>query len=153
VLVLKILKSMDQSHLQRGDHGGNKRLPTFAVCPECECVFGPLSHLSRRYCSMKCKAKAQATGRRVQRKSTRKARAAQSLVRCHIAAGNLVRPTQCEECGADGRIIEAAHYDYNQPLHVRWLCRSCHVRWDKAEPKQGTFIVGQKEERVQEVAK
>jgi len=38
-------------------------------------------------------------------------------------------------------MIEAAHHDYDQPLHVRWLCRSCHVRWDKREPKNGTVVV------------
>lgn len=32
-------------------------------------------------------------------------------------------------------LIEAAHYDYSRPLDVRWLCRSCHRRWDHADPK------------------
>jgi hypothetical protein len=63
------------------------------------------------------------------------------LVRYHIARGNLIRPARCEECDASSRRIEAAHYDYDQPLRVRWLCRSCHVRWDKRQPKGATFIV------------
>lgn len=33
--------------------------------------------------------------------------------------------------------IEAAHYNYEDPRNVRWLCRSCHVRWDQKEPKGG----------------
>ena len=142
MLTLKVIKSVDQRHLLRDSRGGNKQLPTFAGCPHSASTFGPLGQLARRYCSMECKARAQATGRRVQRKSTRKARTAQNLVRHQIAAGNLVRPMKCEECGAGGRKIEAAHYDYDQPLYVRWLCRSCHVRWDKRNPKQGTFVVG-----------
>jgi hypothetical protein len=37
--------------------------------------------------------------------------------------------------------IEGAHYNYDEPLRVRWLCRSCHRRWDKLEPKGGTYLV------------
>src|SRR3954449_11573088 len=51
-----------------------------------------------------------------------------------LRAGTLVRPAACEECHTAGR-VEAAHYDYVQLLEVRWLCRSCHVRWDRAQPK------------------
>ncbi|MFQ6047992.1 MAG: hypothetical protein ACE5K7_01350 [Phycisphaerae bacterium] len=56
-------------------------------------------------------------------------------------AGHITRPSVCEECGATDRKIEAAHYDYDEPLRVRWLCRSCHVRWDRREPKGATFVV------------
>lgn len=51
-----------------------------------------------------------------------------------IKRGILTRPTVCEECGKDGT-IQAAHYDYDRPLDVRWLCPRCHYRWDHAEPK------------------
>jgi hypothetical protein len=74
-----------------------------------------------------------------------KARNAQSLVRYYIVMGHLLRPTACEECGATDRKIEAVHCNYDQPLNVRWLCRSCHVRWDKREPKNGTFVVKSKD--------
>ena len=46
-----------------------------------------------------------------------------------IQRGELVRPNVCEECGT-GAFTEAAHSDYSKPLEVRWLCRSCHRRWD-----------------------
>ena len=52
-----------------------------------------------------------------------------------IKTGRLVRPTTCEECGANDRKITAAHYDYARPLDVRWLCHACHVVWDHQEPK------------------
>lgn len=116
-----------------------RRPPTFVRCEVCRTKF-KAAHLSRRFCSPKCRVEAQATGRRRFRRTISKARSAQSLVRYHLQAGNLVKPGCCQECGAS-RKIEAAHYDYDQPLLVRWLCRSCHVRWDKREPKGGTFVV------------
>lgn len=62
-------------------------------------------------------------------------RAAEGRVRRAIKAGRLARPGVCQECGIAGR-IEAAHADYAKPLEVRWLCRSCHVRWDHAISKR-----------------
>lgn len=58
----------------------------------------------------------------------------ENAARRAVAAGRLVRPRQCEQCGQQGT-VEAAHYDYRQPLNVRWLCHSCHMKWDHAEPK------------------
>jgi hypothetical protein len=60
---------------------------------------------------------------------------ASSAVRRALQRGALVRPTTCEECRAADVAIEAAHHDYALPLDVRWLCRRCHRRWDKADPK------------------
>ena len=54
---------------------------------------------------------------------------ARYAVRAAIKRGELVRPTSCEECGRES-FIEAAHGDYSRPLDVRWLCRTCHRRWD-----------------------
>lgn len=54
-----------------------------------------------------------------------------------ILAGRLVRPNNCEQCGASGRFedgrsaIQAHHDDYNKPLHVRWLCQPCHHEWHR----------------------
>jgi len=124
---------------RKGEKGGNRKKQTFKICDCCGKEFGPVDHLVRRFCSYACKVKAQTTGRKVFRRTIAKARAAQSLVRHHILAGHIIRPEKCEECGKHGR-IEAAHYDYDKPLEVRWLCRSCHVKWDKAEPKHATVI-------------
>lgn len=57
-----------------------------------------------------------------------------SAVQQALRTGRLIRPAACEQCG---RICkpQGAHHDYSLPLDVRWLCRSCHSRWDMAEPK------------------
>jgi len=52
-----------------------------------------------------------------------------------IRKGLLVRPDNCEACQRSGCQIDAAHYDYAEPLRVRWLCKSCHTMWDAREPK------------------
>lgn len=119
---------------------GNKKPQTFRNCAQCGVRFGPLPRLSARFCSQACKVLAQTTGRLTRRKTLTVARSAQSLVAYHVKAGNIIKPSQCEECGSDGR-IEAAHFDYSRPLDVRWLCVPCHRRWDKREPKGATVVV------------
>lgn len=42
-----------------------------------------------------------------------------------VRTGRLTRPCLCQFCGGTGP-IEAHHRDYNEPLHVQWLCRPCH---------------------------
>lgn len=118
-----------------------QRPPTYKACEGCGVTFGPLGHLARRFCSKACAYKALATGRKVTRKTIRKARNAQSLLRYHVQAGHIIRPSVCEHCGATGRRIEGAHDDYDEPLRVRWLCKSCHSRLDKAHPKGVTYRV------------
>lgn len=49
--------------------------------------------------------------------------AARSRVRWAIAGGRLERKP-CERCGEPNTI--GHHEDYDQPLTVTWLCRSCH---------------------------
>lgn len=117
------------------------RPQTFRNCEVCGIKFGPVDHLKVRFCSYACKVIGQRTGRKVTRKTIPKARTAQSLLAYHIKAGHIVRPISCEECGCSDRKIEGAHYNYDEPLSVRWLCRSCHVRWDKAEPKNATIRI------------
>ena len=130
------------------------RSPVFLLCRQCSQLFGPVDRLGRRYCSKACAYAAAPTGRRTIRRTMTKARSAQSLLRYHIQAGHITRPTICEECRATDRTIEGAHFNYDEPLRVRWLCVSCHRRWDKREPNHATMIVqryekftGQKAER------
>lgn len=142
MLILKEKRSDAGGRPRRVGRGGNRKPRTYSICPACLCVYGPPDRRSRRYCSSACKEAAQRTGRRRLRRATAKARSAQSLVRYHVKAGNLARPGACEACGTASGRIEAAHFDYDQPLRVRWLCRSCHVRWDRREPKGGTRVIG-----------
>lgn len=114
---------------------------TYLICKHCNKVFGPVDKLRQKYCSKPCSNAGKTTGRKKLRKTITKARSAQSLLRYHIQAGHIVRPTTCEECGCTDRKIEGAHFNYDEPLRVRWLCVSCHRRWDKREPKNATFVV------------
>lgn len=75
------------------------------------------------------------------------ARNAQNMVAYHLRKGHLTRPTICESCGVESDKIEAAHEDYSKPLEIKWLCRSCHVKLDKANPKGVVVnVVKEKEE-------
>lgn len=114
------------------------RPQTFRDCDHCRQRFGPLDRLSRRFCSTSCwYAKRRAGGRAPRAKPTREARNAQRTLKYHVDVGHITRPSVCEECEAHGVKIEGAHFDYAEPLRVRWLCVSCHRRWDNADPKGG----------------
>lgn len=139
--ILKELKSGASNPQRPMRRGGNRKPRTYSICPRCLCIYGPLARHARRYCSRACTIEAQRTGRTRLRRPTSSARRAHGLVNYHIKAGNLARPLACEVCGITGKRIEAAHFNYDEPLRVRWLCRSCHVRWDKVDPKGGTVIV------------
>jgi hypothetical protein len=59
-------------------------------------------------------------------------RRAGRAVKAATERGALARPTRCEGCGVPGP-LDAAHVDYEPPyLNVRFLCRLCHVRFDRA---------------------
>lgn len=49
---------------------------------------------------------------------------AHSIVSRALTNGEL-KKEKCELCGSDD-FVDAHHEDYNAPLSVRWLCRSCH---------------------------
>jgi hypothetical protein len=48
---------------------------------------------------------------------------ARSYAGTYLRRGKLQRSV-CEGCGA---VAEMHHDDYDKPLEVRWLCRSCHL--------------------------
>lgn len=49
-----------------------------------------------------------------------------------VALGKIARPSTCEKCGKVGH-VDGHHADYDKPLDVVWLCRSCHVRLTREE--------------------
>ena len=53
---------------------------------------------------------------------------AHSMLNNAVRVGKLVRPTACETCSSDFRIV-AHHNDYLKPLEVSWLCEVCHKAW------------------------
>ena len=141
MLIFKEIAQRDPSGLpQPFKVRGNRKPRSWTMCPVCLNLF-VMQRLAQQFCSSSCKVKAQSTGRRKIRRTITKARSAHSLLRYHIQAGHIIRPDTCEECGSKERRIEGAHFNYDEPLRVRWLCRSCHARWDKREPKMATYVV------------
>ena len=69
--------------------------------------------------------------------STPEARRCHRAVERALETGRLVKPPHCEEC-SERNGIQAAHFNYEEPLRVRWLCQRHHSAWDLAEPKGGT---------------
>jgi hypothetical protein len=67
--------------------------------------------------------------------------ACRKAVKTEVRAGRLVRPSTCSKCGGGGfgkrRVIQAHHPDYSRPLHVEWLCHSCHS--ERAERRRRTL--------------
>ncbi len=113
------------------------RPKTYRNCDHCDQRFGPLHHLRSRFCSQKCHHASREKGaRKASARPTKQARAANKAIEYAIKVGRVHRPLTCDACSRDGR-IEAAHYDYKRRLDVRWLCVSCHRKWDKADPKGG----------------
>jgi len=124
--------------IRPGQIGGNRKPQRFRPCEQCGSVFGPLDRLSQRFCSAACKYAAAHVAVRKHQTATRDARRAQRRVRWLLESGRISKPNACEECGRECR-LEMAHEDYSQPENVRWLCVSCHRKWDWAHPKGGTW--------------
>lgn len=58
---------------------------------------------------------------------TPKQRKANTAVGNAIRDGRLVRPSFCSNCNVEC-IPDGHHFDYDKPLEVWWLCRSCHIK-------------------------
>jgi hypothetical protein len=55
------------------------------------------------------------------------ANAAHCAVQRAVGDGRLVKPDCCTVCGRKKKLL-AHHPDYALPLHVLWICYSCHSR-------------------------
>lgn len=64
---------------------------------------------------------------------------ASGVVQRELKKGNITRPSACEECGKECK-PDAAHADYGRVLDIRWLCKSCHNKWDRKTPKTCTGV-------------
>jgi hypothetical protein len=58
---------------------------------------------------------------------------ARSLLNRAVRRGDVIRPSACSRCGADGP-VEGHHPDYDRPLEVVWVCVSCHKALDEVSP-------------------
>lgn len=61
----------------------------------------------------------------------RKKLAANGLINMRLRRGAIEKPNRCETCDRVRR-LDAHHDDYDKPAEVRWLCRSCHMKWHRA---------------------
>ena len=55
-----------------------------------------------------------------------------NLITRLIHQGKIKRPSICSQCSVTGK-IETHHPNYNKPLKIVWLCRSCHQSLHKRE--------------------
>ena len=58
-------------------------------------------------------------------------RNASIIARNAVRDGRLIKPSVCEVCESEPRILHGHHDDYALPLVVRWLCPACHTKWHK----------------------
>jgi len=64
----------------------------------------------------------------------RKKRNCRQITKAAVRDYILIRPGHCECCGVKCR-PDCAHVDYDEPLIVVWLCKSCHKLWDLYRPE------------------
>lgn len=64
------------------------------------------------------------------RKGNKEKRKAQDILNGAIRSGSMVRGSRCSRCNKETN-VDAHHDDYDKPLDVRWLCRSCHRQHHK----------------------
>jgi hypothetical protein len=113
---------------------GNSAAPAgFARnCRRCGTPFNTFDG-RRRFCSNECRQTAFAVSLR-RRQATHRvgspdADRARQILKNAVLRGMIRRVTRCETCGRAGQ-TQGHHSDYNRPLFVTWLCRSCHAALD-----------------------
>jgi hypothetical protein len=85
----------------------------------------------KKYCTDPSKLHEYERIYRSQKKYPEKVKA-RNYINSLIRIGKVIRPSSCESCLKVIK-IEAHHEDYNKPLEVKWLCKSCHTEehWGK----------------------
>ena len=61
-------------------------------------------------------------------KNNRHKTSASWVVNALIRKEEIIKPDSCEFCGIKGEKIQGHHPDYDFPLTIKWLCKSCHQR-------------------------
>lgn len=139
-----MIRKVENKRAKSGIHGGNKMSQTFKRCEECKTEFGPLKRLNVKFCSHKCGY--ENIKKRIKKpkmKLSKKVRSCQRRTRYLIEIGKIKRNESCEHCGKI-KYLETAHINYEDPYNIKWLCRSCHRKWDWGTPKQGENYSGKK---------
>lgn len=83
--------------------------------------------------------------------SAEQVRRVHAAVEVALSQGRLERPKVCENCNAVDKnsVLQGHHDDYDKPLDVRWLCRSCHIKHHVALRKaEGTYKPGGRRKRA-----
>ena len=70
------------------------------------------------------RGKVNASIRRYKQKNIQKTKAS-SILSNEIAFGRIAKPRRCSLCSKI-KPLDGHHHDYDKPLDVTWLCRSCH---------------------------
>ncbi len=93
------------------------------------CVCGRLhddrleNRTNKTFCSYECRYR-MSLRKKKQTASPAKIKQCHNIVYQAIKSGRLLRKP-CEVCGKEES--DSHHDDYDKPLDVRWLCRSCHM--------------------------
>ena len=84
---------------------------------------------------------------------------ARAAVKRALHTGKLVRPNLCEECSlpgpqsSDGRSTIHAHHHrgYEHPLNVKWMCPTCHFKYDPRPSRERNGRAVLTEQQVGEI--
>jgi hypothetical protein len=112
------------------------RPQSFLKCKACGNSFGPVDRLDREYCSKKCWYENIPKRADYEWEYTKEARSCARKTRYLIFKGEIKKPKRCKFCKEE-KILEAAHINYDDPKNIIFLCRSCHRKFDKNDPKNG----------------
>ena len=110
------------------------------VCKECKSAYNKSRLGLEKVKNNKCKWNQENMPRissqaRVWAKNNPEKRRAHSNLWNAITRGKTTRPKTCTRCGG-GDNIQAHHADYSKPLHIEWLCASCHKYADQERRKK-----------------
>ncbi len=96
-------------------------------CSECGTLFEAKGHRSRGVtCSTECSSRRAIRSQKEFRPPAKRTRANAAVFQA-LKSGALVRPEACERCYSLCKPV-GHHADYDKPLEVEWLCRTCHTR-------------------------